>query len=221
MALLSHESADHWFILLLKVAEPDSGDGGTDLQAKPSVPRSKVVYRVCISLLAWRHHEMLSLHGPGVHTASQDTRLGRRALRALWPKEGSQFSSMAMGLGYKKLGAHLSGPFAERPHCLDIMDTVPGRPGHKTPGFANKGAGEATLSLLSLEHLLRSRTHTRSLTPSSRKLTFGCTGHPNPLIVHTGALTLRGTHLPSTSLFTHSICSPARQPVIYTHPCTH
>lgn len=42
-----------------------------------------------------------------------------------------------MGLGYKELVAHLSGPFAERPHCLDIINTVPGRLGHKTPGSAN------------------------------------------------------------------------------------
>lgn len=67
---------------------------------------------------------MRNLHGPGVHKASQATRLGRRALRALWPSEGSKFSCMTMGLGYKELVAHLSGPFAERPHGLDIINTA-------------------------------------------------------------------------------------------------
>lgn len=164
--------------------------------------------------------EMRSLRGPGVHAASQATRLGKRALRALWPREGSQFSGMTMGLGYKKLVAHLSGPFAERPHCLDIIDTVPGRLGHKTPGFANRSwrGNVEPAQPGAFAEMQNTRAHSHHQAGRSYS---GAQGHANPLIIHTGVLTPRGTYLHSTLLFTHGICSPARHPFIYTHPCTH
>lgn len=81
-------------------------------------------------LWAWCAQQLPRPRGPG-----------GGLLRALWPSEGSKFSCMTVGLGLKKLVAHLSGSSAERLHCLGTIETVPGRLGHKAPGSANRSWG--------------------------------------------------------------------------------
>lgn len=81
--------------------------------------------------------------------------------------------------GIQEAVAHLSGPFAERPHCLDIIDTVPGRPGHKTSGFANRSwRGNIELAEPgAFAEIQNTRVFTHTI---KQKLTFRCTGSPKP-----------------------------------------
>lgn len=147
-------------------------------------------------------------------------------LRALLLKQGSKFSCTTLGPGDEELVAHLSGSSAERPCCLGIFETVPGRLGRKTPGSANRGwggnlesvqpraftemqkHGGAELSCAHLHRCARVRAHTQA-----------CTVTPTlPLCTHVPALpdarifTLLVTRDTSTCIHEHLLRTR-----LYTH----